>query len=98
MKFWQRKTEANDLRNYLLGTFPESEREKLEQRVLTEAAVYEELLTTEDELVDQYLTNQLSEAERKQFESHFSASQDHQQKIRFGRTFRTYIESNVGQP
>ena len=93
MNFWRRKREAGELRQYLLGTLAPSRQENLEQRLLTETAVYEELLATEDELVDKYLTNQLGEIDRKRFESHFAVSEDHQRKIVFGKTFRSYLES-----
>ena len=85
--------EQESLRQYLLGSLPEEEISALEERLLTEADFYEELLVVEDELIDQYLSGEQSPAEREKFESHFSQAPERQRKVRFARTLQKYLSN-----
>lgn len=93
MNIWKRNSEGEDLRQYLLGNLPEARQERLEKRLLTDSLINEELQATEDELIDEYLAKKLSDQERQRFESHFSVAEERRRKIRFGKTFRSYLES-----
>jgi hypothetical protein len=90
---WKRNIENDEVRQYLLGNLPESARERLERRVLNEAEISEELLATEDQLIDQYIGNKLDAQERQRFESYFLLPRERQKKLQFGRTLRTYLDS-----
>lgn len=63
------------VRRYLLGEIPDKERERLEVDLLTNDRVYETIAALEDEvgdqLIDQYLDDELTESERQQFERVF---------------------------
>jgi hypothetical protein len=85
--------ENHIMRTYLLGILPVELRLDLEERILTERQVYEELLIAEDELIDQYIAGSLDEKELKSFESNFLITVERQQKVRFGRVFRRYVNS-----
>ncbi len=87
------KGENHIMRTYLLGILPVELRLVLEERILTEGQAYEELLIAEDELIDQYIAGSLDEKERKSFESHFLITVERQQKVRFGKVFRRYLNS-----
>lgn len=65
----------------------------METRLLTEVEFYAELLAWEDELIDQYVNEGLSAAERRQFEAHFLCDAERQQKIRFARALQNYINA-----
>jgi hypothetical protein len=93
MKFWKRKTESDEVRQYLLGSLSESARERLERRVLNETGVNDEVQAKEDELIDQYLVGKLNAEDLKRFESFFLLPKERQQKLRFGRTLRRYLDS-----
>jgi hypothetical protein len=93
MKIWKRNTESDEVRQYLLGNLSESARERLERRVLDETGVNDEVQAKEDELIDQYVAGRLNAEERKQFESFFLLPKERQQKLRFGRTLRKYLDS-----
>jgi len=93
MKFLKRNTETNNLRRYLLGQLSGAQQEKLEKRLMTDSVLNEELVATEDDLVDEYLSKRLNDAERRQFESFFSVTDERQRKVRFGRILRTYLAS-----
>jgi hypothetical protein len=43
------------MKKYLLGTLDADRKSQLEERILSEPDVYEELLLTEEELIDQYV-------------------------------------------
>jgi hypothetical protein len=81
------------VRKYLLGILPPDRLAQLEERLLSENELYEELLIAEDELIDQYLSNQLSNSERATFELHFLVTPERQQKIRFARTLKRYVSA-----
>ena len=85
------KNSNDDFRHYLLGKLPESQRVPLEQRLLIDSNFFDELLTTEDDLVDEYLSGKLNTEDRELFESHFSKSDEHQRKIQFGNGFLQYL-------
>lgn len=91
-------TEQQEIRDYLLGTLPNEQQTQLEERLLTHNDVYEELLIVEDELVDEYLSQDLSSTDRDKFESYFLAAPEHQEKLRFARAFARYLAAEESQP
>lgn len=80
--------EQERVRLYLLGQVPPDELAPLEERLLTDSPFYEELLIVEDELIDEYLNDELSQAERENFETHFLAPPERRQKVGFARTLK----------
>lgn len=83
------------IRQYLLGLAPEEELTAVDERLVTDPEFYDELLIVESELIDQYLSNELSAAERASFESHFLISRERQQQLSFARSFHNYILENA---
>lgn len=84
-------TQQQTIRDYLLGSLLAEQQAQFEERLLTSDQVYEELVIVEDELIDEYLREDLPASERESFESHFLAAPEHQEKVRFARTFRKYV-------
>jgi len=80
------------LRTWLLGLLSPAEGEALEQRLITDADAFEEIALVEQELIDQYLSGQLSEKERAGFESFFMNSEDRQRQFKIAKAFRSYVE------
>jgi hypothetical protein len=66
----------------------------LEKRLLNDGELFEELLISEDELVDEYVGGRLTREERHQFESHFLVTADRHRKFQFGRTLNEYLGNN----
>jgi hypothetical protein len=93
-------TQQQTIRDFLLGSLLAEQQAQFEERLLTSDQVYEELVIVEDELIDEYLRDELPASERESFESHFLAAPEHQEKVRFARTFAKYVatESAVRQP
>jgi hypothetical protein len=83
-----------ELRDYLLGTLDKALKTELEERILYGPEVYEELLMAEEELIDQYLADGLSQLERQHFETHFLITAERQDKLRFGQMLKRYLKSH----
>ncbi len=66
--------EKQEMRNYLLGTLAADRRAELEERILSDPDLQEELLLSEEELIDQYVADGLSTREKEQFETNFLVS------------------------
>lgn len=86
------------MRAFLLGTLDKDHKTQFEERILIEPSVYEELLIDEEELIDQYVTGELSAVERQQFESHFLITAERQKNLRFGKLLQKYVNSHVEEP
>jgi len=84
-------TQQQTIRDYLLGSLLTEQQAQFEELLLTSDQVYEELVIVEDELIDEYLREELPASERESFESHFLAAPEHQEKVRFARTFTKYV-------
>ena len=90
--------EQQTIREYLLGQLPGEQQSHFEERLLIDDDVFEELEIVEDELVDEYLREELTPADRAGFESHFMAAPEHREKLTFARTFRKSLTNRVGLP
>jgi hypothetical protein len=88
------KTVQEDLRRWLLGLLPQQESQSLEERLITDTALYEELLIVEDELIDEYLAGGLTADEREAFESYFMNSPERQEQFRIASALRFYIDES----
>ena len=87
--------ERQEMRSFLLGALDEDLTTQFEERILTEPGVYEELLVVEEELIDQYVTGDLSAPERQQFENHFLVTAERQKNLRFGKLLQKYANSHI---
>lgn len=83
------------IRRYLLGKAVPEEQALLEERLLRDSDFYEELLVAEDELVDQYVANQLPEAEIQSFKTNFLSTPERRQKLGFARSLRRYVNEGA---
>jgi hypothetical protein len=88
--------EHETTRLYLLGKLDENKQAQIEERLLTDDTFYDELSIAEDELTDQYLANELSDEERRGFETHFLSAPERRQKLRFARSLRRYVSQATG--
>jgi hypothetical protein len=76
---------AEPLTRYLLGSMPEEERSRVEERLFSDDELHEELQATADDLIHAYLQGALTADERSRFESHFLASPPHRRRVEFLR-------------
>ncbi len=61
------------LREFLLGLSSPDDRERIEDEVLAQSDLFDQLVATEDDLIDDYALDRLSVADRARFEEHFAS-------------------------
>jgi len=81
-----------DLRLWLLGLLSQDQGELLEQRLITDARAFEEIAIVEDELIDEYLSDELSQQERGAFEAFFMNSPERERQFKVAKAWRSYVE------
>jgi methionine-rich copper-binding protein CopC len=81
----------NRIRLYLLGQLSNDAGEDFEQNILTNAELFEELMVVEDELIDEYLANELEQSERVNFERHFLATPERHEQLRFAQALNRHV-------
>lgn len=75
---------------YLLGTLPEVERERLDELSITSQEFAESLSATENDLIDCYVQGELSGTMLAQFESHYLASRVRRERVEFAEAFHVF--------
>ncbi|HKO41733.1 MAG TPA: hypothetical protein VJU84_00460 [Pyrinomonadaceae bacterium] len=85
-------------REYLLGKLNDDQQRDFEQRVLVDDEFAEEFEVAKEELVDDYLANQLSGEESEWFRHHFLASPQGKQSLEFATTLHSYVSTNQTKP
>lgn len=83
--------EERVLRRYLLGELNEDEQERVEVRFITDLDFKQRALIVEDELVEDYLSGELSDAEKALFTGHFLATPEQRQKLKIAGSVRRYL-------
>lgn len=81
-----------DVRLWLLGLLSQEQVEPFEQRLITDARTFDEIPIVEEELIDEYLSGELSEPESVAFESYFMNSSERRQQFRVAKAWRSYVE------
>jgi CHAT domain-containing protein len=83
--------DGRTIREYLLGNLAgEEQREKIEERLLTDDDYFEELEIVKGELIDQYVGGALTNAERERFEQHFLTTSDRHRHVRLAQGLKEY--------
>ncbi len=77
------QNEKNELRQYLLGQLQEADEERLELRLLMDAAYAEEFDIIVDEITDQYLAGEFQGEELDGVERYFLRATDRRNKLNF---------------
>lgn len=72
----------------------EEARRRVEQRLLTEPDFLEELLAGEEELIDDYVGDELSGDERLKFERHFLSTPERRRQLSFARALNRYVSES----
>lgn len=94
----QQLAEEQWIRAYFLGDLPESEEERIQERLFTDRDFFESLLIVEGELVDDYALDLISNRERAKLESGFLTSPHQYRRVEFIRTLDRYIANNKAVP
>lgn len=89
--------EESALKQYLLGELDQEEQLLIEERLFLDNEYLLRLQTLSDELIDDYLVDELPVAERKKFETWFLSNHERQADFRFAKAFKRYCETEAGQ-
>lgn len=79
------------IREHLLGKLTEEELSLAEKRLLTDDDYFELLTIMEDELIDEYINDDLTDEDRKRFEAFFLYTPERREKLRFAQTLKEYV-------
>jgi Uncharacterized protein conserved in bacteria len=90
--------EERSLRGYLLGETAPEEQRQIEERLLLDSGYVELLLIIEEELIDSYVRDTLSERERQQFQKHVLTTPERWRKLRKAKALRRYINNTQPIP
>ena len=91
----EREFSENSLINYLLGLLPDKEGEKFDEWSFTNENFSTALKSVENDLIDAYLHDQLSDVNLKRFDSYYLFSVLRQEKVNFAKSLQIYIEKNI---
>src|ERR1041385_3837954 len=84
------------IRQFLLGSLPAEERERVEQRLLADEEFLVRVDAIEDELTDDFALGRLSATERARFEQRFLTTEERRERLEFARDFhRVLLESHI---
>ena len=92
---------AADLNNetliarYLLGELPEEQQVEIEDRAFADQKYLASITAVENDLIDEYVRNELSGAERKRFEKQFLASAERRKRVEFARALTGVISEEA---
>lgn len=82
-------------KQYLLGTLSEADKARFEEDYFEDDELFEEIEISEGELVDAFLRNELSEPDRKKFETILIDSPRLAQRVQFARTLKKSISNQA---
>lgn len=96
----QQSDDETELRRYLLGELTEEERAGVEERFFLDSDYFRQLQAAEDDLMDDYVYEELPAADRGRFETYFLSQPGHRQDLKIAQALRMYIsaEARLSQP
>src|SRR5215208_2920081 len=71
---------------YLLGELPEEQQVEIEDRAFSDKEFLASITAVENDLIDEYVREELPETARRRFEARFLASEGRRKRIEFART------------
>ena len=92
-----RAKENQSIVDYLLGLSSDIEQSQIETRYFRDQSFYEDVLLHEDELICDYLSNELPLDERRRFEQHFMQSPHRRKKLQSTRKLMAYLADQAGE-
>jgi anti-sigma factor RsiW len=72
---------------YLLGDLPEEQQVEIEDRAFQDKEYLAAITAVENDLIDEYVRQELSETERRKFEAKFLASAERRKRVDFAKAF-----------
>ena len=79
------------LKRYLLGELPLEEQVLVEQRLFLDSEYAELQQAVKDDLIDEYLVNEMIDSEREKFVNHFLLLPEHGADLRIAEALKKYL-------
>ena len=76
---------------YLLGQSSEEEQERIEQGYFADEVLFEQLRMAENDLIDNYVRQALSQSQRELFEKHFLCSEDRRERVEVAEVLFEFV-------
>lgn len=89
------QAQETQLKQYLLGELKLEEQVLIEQRLFLDSSYAEFAQAVEDELIDDYVHNDLTDGERDKFERHFLQQTDHENDLRIAEALKRHLASDL---
>jgi anti-sigma factor RsiW len=86
----EQTSNSETLTQYLIGSLPEAEAERLAELSITDPAFAEALTVAEKDLIDAYVQGELEASVLERFKSHYLASPLRREKVRFAEAFQVF--------
>jgi hypothetical protein len=86
------------LRQYLLGKIEDDERERIESLFITDSHMKDRILAAEQELIDDYLADSLSTADREMFLSLYGYTAAQRRKLRIAKSIQEWAVNQPKKP
>lgn len=90
--------QESQLRQYLLGELRLEEEVLIGQRLFLDRDYAELAQGVEDDLIDDYVHNDLTPGERQEFETHFLKTPEHREDLRIAQAFQKHLISEPMTP
>jgi hypothetical protein len=87
----------NMIRRYLLGELSETEQTAFEEELLEDRDKFDRVWTIENELIDSYVRDEMSDADRRLFERHYLSSPLHRKRVEVAESFLSEIDRTMGE-
>lgn len=81
---------------YLLGEMDDAEQFRFEHDYLSDPDVYATYLAAQDELIEDYLSDELTPARRERFATHFLVNDQRRERLRLIRELNEQVHSSAG--
>lgn len=85
------ESDENIIRKHLLGTLTEEELSRAEEKLFADDDYFELLNVIEEELIDDYISGDMAEDDRKRFEAHFLSTPERHEKLKFAQTLNEHV-------
>lgn len=82
------------LKRFLLGELSQGDQSEVEERLFSDPEYFKQFRAAEDDLIDEYLYEDLDAGERERFEKYFLTTPERRESLRVAGALRQYIFKN----
>ena len=86
------------LREFLLGKVNDEERERIESLFLTDSQIRERVLALEQDLIEDYLEDSLTEEDKEMFLSRYAQTEDQRRTLRITKSIKDWAAKEARAP